>query len=225
MPSSPTWPEGPRNACVVIPVGSFEQHGPHLPLDTDTQIAAHLCAQATTGMDNVVVAPPLSITASGEHAGFSGTISIGTEAFATVIVELVRSCDWSTGVILVHGHGGNFEAVQRATAILNSEQRNIASWWPNIPGADAHAGHTETSLMLAINPNAVRADNLDVGNVQPMSEIQRDLQTRGVQAVSTNGILGDARSATAKHGSELLAELTNNLQAFILSAQQQWSHS
>jgi creatinine amidohydrolase len=210
---------------VVIPVGSFEQHGPHLPLDTDTQIAFHLCAQATTGMDDVVVASPLSITASGEHAGFPGTISIGTEAFATVIVELVRSCDWATGVILVHGHGGNFEAVQRATAVLNSEQRNIASWWPHIPGADAHAGNTETSLMLAINPNLVRIDKLDVGNVQPMSEIQHDLQTHGVQAVSANGILGDARNATTQHGLELLAELSANLRTFILSAQLQWSRA
>ena len=225
MHSSPTWPEVPRNACVVIPVGSFEQHGPHLPLDTDTQIASHLCAQATTVVDNVVVAPPLSITASGEHAGFPGTISIGTEAFAAVIVELVRSCDWATGVILVHGHGGNLAAVQRATAILNSEQRNIASWWPHIPGADAHAGHTETSLMLAINPNLVRIDKLDVGNVQPMSELQHELRTHGVKAVSANGILGDARSATTQHGIELLTELTNNLQAFILSAQQQWSRT
>jgi creatinine amidohydrolase len=210
---------------VVIPVGSFEQHGPHLPLDTDTQIASHLCAQATTEMDNVVVASPLSITASGEHAGFPGTISIGTEAFATVIVELVRSCDWATGVILVHGHGGNFEAVQRATAVLNSEQRNIASWWPHIPGADAHAGNTETSLMLAINPNLVRIDKIDVGNVQPMSELQHDLQTHGVQAVSANGILGDARNATTEHGLQLLAELSANLRTFILSAQLQWSRA
>jgi creatinine amidohydrolase len=109
--------------------------------------------------------------------------------------------------------------------MLNSEQRNIASWWPHIPEADAHAGHTETSLMLAINPNLVRVDKLDIGNVLPMSEIQRDLQTHGVQAVSTNGILGDARSATTQHGIELLAELTDNLHTFILSAQKQWSRA
>ena len=223
MPSSPTWPEVPRNACVVIPVGSFEQHGPHLPLDTDTQIAAHLCTTAAHGINSVVIAPPLSITASGEHAGFPGTMSIGTEALTTVIVELVRSCDWAMGVILVHGHGGNLAAVQRATALLHSEQRNIASWWPRIQGADAHAGHTETSLMLAIDPQLVRLDKVDIGNVQPMSELQHDLQTQGVKAVSENGILGNASTATAEHGEEMLTALTNDLRSFIHTTYEQWT--
>jgi creatinine amidohydrolase len=79
--------------------------------------------------------------------------------------------------------------------------------------------------MLAIDPNLVRVNKLDVGNVQPMSEIQHDLQTQGVKAVSTNGILGDARSATMQHGIELLAELSDNLYTFILSAQLQWSRA
>jgi len=223
MPSSPTWPEVPHNACVVIPVGSFEQHGPHLPLDTDTQIAAHLCTTAAHGINSVVIAPPLSITASGEHAGFPGTMSIGTEALTTVIVELVRSCDWAMGVLLVHGHGGNLAAVQRATTLLHSEQRNIASWWPRIQGSDAHAGHTETSLMLAINPQSVRLDKVDIGNVQPMSELQHELQTQGVKAVSENGILGNASTATAEHGEELLAALTNDLSSFIHTTYEQWN--
>jgi creatinine amidohydrolase len=208
---------------VVIPVGSYEQHGPHLPLDTDTQIAAHLCTTAAHGINSVVIAPPLSITASGEHAGFPGTMSIGTEALTTVIVELVRSCDWAMGVLLVHGHGGNLAAVQRATTLLHSEQRNIASWWPRIQGSDAHAGHTETSLMLAINPQSVRLDKVDIGNVQPMSELQHELQTQGVKAVSENGILGNASTATAEHGEELLAALTNDLSSFIHTTYEQWN--
>ena len=223
MPSSPTWPEISPHSCVIIPVGSFEQHGPHLPLDTDTQIASYLCATATQNIDNLVIAPAISISASGEHAGFPGTISLGIDVFTTVIVELVRSCDWAAGVILVHGHGGNLAAVQRATTFLHSEQRNIASWWPRLPGADAHAGHTETSLMLAINPHSVRIDELDIGNVQSMSEIQLLLQTQGVQAVSPNGILGDARNATAEHGDELLSELANDLRTFIHATHKQWS--
>lgn len=223
MSSSPTWPEISPHSCVIIPVGSFEQHGPHLPLDTDTQIASYLCATATQNIDNLVIAPAISISASGEHAGFPGTISLGTDVFTTVIVELVRSCDWAAGVILVHGHGGNLAAVQRATTFLHSEQRNIASWWPRLPGADAHAGHTETSLMLAINPHSVRIDELDIGNVQSMSEIQLLLQTQGVQAVSPNGILGDARNATAEHGDELLSELANDLRTFIHATHKQWS--
>jgi len=223
MPSSPTWPEIPRNACVVIPVGSCEQHGPHLPLDTDTQIATHLCTTAAHTADFVVIAPPLSITASGEHAGFPGTMSIGTEALSTVIVELVRSCDWAIGVILVHGHGGNLAAVQRATALLHSEQRNIASWWPRIQGSDAHAGHTETSLMLAINPQSFRTNKFDVGNMRPMSELQHELQKQGVKAVSENGILGDARTATAEHGKELLEALTKDLHSFIHTTYEQWT--
>ena len=223
MPSSPTWPEVPHNACVVIPVGSFEQHGPHLPLDTDTQIAAHLCTTAAHGINSVVIAPPLSITASGEHAGFPGTMSIGTEALTTVIVELVRSCAWAMGVILVHGHGGNLAAVQRATTMLHSEQRNIASWWPRIQGADAHAGNTETSLMLAINPQSVRLEKFGIGNVQPMSELQHDLQTQGVKAVSENGILGNASTATAEHGEEMLTALTNDLRSFIHTTYEQWT--
>jgi creatinine amidohydrolase len=150
-------------------------------------------------------------------------MSIGTEALSTVIVELVRSCDWAIGVILVHGHGGNLAAVQRATTLLNSEQRNIASWWPRIQGSDAHAGHTETSLMLAINPRSVRTEKLDVGNVRPMSDLQHELQTQGVKAVSENGILGDARTATAEHGEELLAALTNDLRSFIHTTYEQWT--
>jgi creatinine amidohydrolase len=185
----------------------------------------HLCTVATQDIDCVVIAPPLSITASGEHAGFPGTISIGTEALVTVIVELVRSCDWASGVILVHGHGGNLAAVQRATTLLHSEERNVANWWPHIQGADAHAGHTETSLMMAINPRLVRMDKLDIGNVQPMSEMQRDLQTRGVQAVSPNGILGNARTATAEHGGQLVAMLTEDLRAFIHATCQQWNNA
>src|SRR5271156_5548241 len=106
----PTWTEiasGGERGLLVVPVGSFEQHGPHLPLDTDTQIACAL-VDAVANLPFVVAVPPLAYGASGEHAGFPGTLSIGSEVLADVLVELVRSARGScAGVVLVCAHGGN----------------------------------------------------------------------------------------------------------------------
>src|SRR3954454_19076570 len=96
---------------LAVPVGSCEQHGPHLPLDTDTRIAVHLAEALGHGRPDVVVAPAGAVGASGEHAGFPGTLSIGTAALTTVLIELIRSADHFAGVVLVNGHGGNAEAV------------------------------------------------------------------------------------------------------------------
>src|ERR1700677_3211024 len=86
------WPEieeGPRR-LLVVPVGSLEQHGPHLPLDTDTRIAVAVARRACAGRAGVALAPAFAIGASGEHAGFPGTLSIGTEALMSSLIEMGR---------------------------------------------------------------------------------------------------------------------------------------
>ncbi|MEX0766883.1 MAG: creatininase family protein, partial [Microthrixaceae bacterium] len=83
--------EVPESSLLLVPLGSCEQHGPHLPLDTDLRIASWLCQQLAQSIPSVVIAPPIGIAASGEHQGFSGTLSIGTAVLEMVLTELVRS--------------------------------------------------------------------------------------------------------------------------------------
>jgi mycofactocin system creatininase family protein len=213
MPEGHTWTEVAAlagAALLVVPVGSYEQHGPHLPLDTDTRIAVALAA--SLARPGIVVAPPIAIGASGEHAGFPGTLSIGHEVLAAVLVEIVRSARGAfRGVVFVSGHGGNAGALARAIRISRAEGDSVLCWAPRVVGGDAHAGRTETALLLAIHPAAVRTAALEPGCPDELTTLIDRLRTDGVRAVSDNGVLGDPRQATAAEGERLLAALRHEL--------------
>src|SRR6202050_3049152 len=122
-------PRAGSGAILLLPVGATEQHGPHLPLTTDTDIALAVATGAAERMDRLVVAPPLAYGSSGEHQGFAGTLSIGSDATELVLVELGRSAtvDFQR-VVLVCAHGGNAVAVGRAVARLAAEGRAVTAW-------------------------------------------------------------------------------------------------
>lgn len=205
------WSEIQQGSTLLIPLGATEQHGPHLPFDTDARIATTLAerAAAATG---ATVAPVLPYGSSGEHAGFPGTLSIGAEALRHVVIELVRSARLTYGrIVLVNGHGGNHGVVTGAAEQMRSEGHDVVVWWPSVPGGDAHAGRTETSLMLAIAPETVRLERAEAGNVEPLADLMPTLRSDGVDAVSPNGVLGDPTDASAAEGDELLTELTGQL--------------
>jgi mycofactocin precursor peptide peptidase len=180
-------------------------------MGTDTIVAEAIAAGLAARRDDVLVGPSLTVTASGEHAGFPGTLSVGTDATATVLVELVRSADWSSGVVFVNGHGGNRDAIDRAMTMLDRDGRPALPWWPCIPNGDAHAGRTETSLLLALRPDLVRFDAAVAGETAPLAVIASRLRTAGVRAVSPNGVLGDPAGATAEEGRALLVRLVDDL--------------
>ena len=192
---------------LLLPLGSCEQHGPHLPLDTDTRIAAAIADAVAARTTGAVVAPPLAITSSGEHQGFPGTLSIGAAATEMVLIELGRSADWSAGLVLINGHGGNRAAVDAAVEALTYEGRHVLSWWPSGRGGDAHAGRTETSLMLSIAPRLVRMPAAAPGNTAPLRELLPVLQHEGIRSVSPTGVLGDPTGASAAEGATLLETL------------------
>ncbi|NKS89281.1 mycofactocin biosynthesis peptidyl-dipeptidase MftE [Rhodococcus hoagii] len=199
------WPDVPRDdLTVAVPVGSFEQHGPHLPLDTDTRIATAV-VRALTG---VAQAPAIAYGASGEHEGFAGTISIGTEALEALLVEYGRSaCRWARRVVFVNGHGGNGPALVKAVELLRYEGRDAAWLACAVPGADAHAGRTETSLLLHLSPADVTMGRAEPGNTAPIADLMPQLRSGGMLAATPNGILGDPTGATAEEGERLFADL------------------
>jgi mycofactocin system creatininase family protein len=196
---------------LVIPLGATEQHGPHLPCSTDTDVAVALADRLAARRDDVVVAPALAYGSSGEHAGFAGTLSLGGPVFEQAVVELVRSADAFAGVVLVSTHGGNRDALARAVATVTHEGRRVLAWSPSVPGGDAHAGRTETSLLLTLRPEQVHLDRAEAGDLRPLDALLPELRAGGVAAVVANGVLGDPSGASAEEGAALLDALADDL--------------
>jgi creatinine amidohydrolase len=210
-----SWPEVDATAAesvLVIPLGSTEQHGPHLPLSTDTDIAVALAERLASHRSDAIVAPPLAYGSAGEHAGFPGTLSIGRKALELVVVELVRSADDFAAVVLVSGHGGNAEPLERAVATLRAEGRRVMAWMPH-DYVDAHAGRSETSLLLELDRDKVQLEFAEPGPIEPLSDLIDLLRARGVRAVSPNGVLGDPSGATRDEGAALLDKMAAQLSA------------
>ena len=192
----------------MLPLGATEQHGAHLPTQTDTLLAT--ATADTLAAAGVLVLPALAYGASGEHQSFPGTVSTGTDALAQTLIELGRSVStWATRFVVVNGHGGNLDALRRAVPLLRHEGRD-AAWLPcrtSVDPADTHAGHAETSLMLHLHPDLVRMDRAAPGCTRPLAEILPALRDGGVAAVSPSGVLGDPTTATASDGRRLWDEL------------------
>jgi mycofactocin precursor peptide peptidase len=202
---------GDGDAVLVVPLGSTEQHGPHLPLGTDTEIAVALAERFAAAHCGALVAPALAYGSSGEHDGFPGTVSIGQEALELVLVELCRSATGTYGrVLLVSAHGGNAAPLERAARLLREERRDVLAFSPDWSG-DAHAGRVETSLMLALRPELVELEAAEPGNTAPVAELIGALREGGVRSVSPNGVLGDPTGASAEEGERLLAAATEKL--------------
>jgi len=195
-------------STLVIPLGSTEQHGPHLPLDTDTRIAVAVATRVVDSIGRAWLGPSIAIGASGEHQGFAGTLSVGTEVLASMLVEIVRTVGPEFDrITVINAHGGNLAALTRAHRTCEFEGRGLLVWSVRLADADLHAGRTETSLMLAIAPELVRFDHAEAGVQAPLDEILSTITREGLKGLTPNGVLGDPTGATAEEGRELLKRL------------------
>src|SRR5208282_2435184 len=121
------------------------------------------------------------------------------------VTELVRSArGWTRAVVLVTGHGGNADALAQVVRTARHEGDEVVVFAPRIAGGDAHAGRTETSLLLALAPQLVRHNEAVVGVTTPLRELDATLRAKGVRAVSPTGVLGDPTGASAEEGHRVL---------------------
>lgn len=217
--SNMAWPEADARAkegsVLLVPVGATEQHGPHLPLTTDTDIAVALCTRVASLESRALVASALAYGSSGEHQAFAGTLSIGGPATQQVLVELGRSASAHFHhLVFVSTHGGNRAVVDRATSQLQAEDRSALAWVPPWTG-DLHAGRTETSLMLAIAPERVDLTAAVAGDCRAAGVLLPILRRHGVRPVSASGVLGDPAGASAEEGRLLLETAAAALSALV----------
>lgn len=234
-----TWPdvaEAVRTGAttVVLPLGATEQHGPHLPLGTDTIRATALADRLAGQLPGMLVAPALPYGCSDEHSGFPGLISLDHETLARVVLDLARRLTgWGVRrLVLLTAHGGNGEALERALALLrrdlpelevltNGNLETIAPVLLEVARRDGisastlglHAGEGETSEMLHLRPDLVRLDKAAPDFTGAMEAILDELRKGGLRPVTEAGVLGDPTRAEAGRGARYLDATSDDLAA------------
>lgn len=227
LPTATTTDEQARGAGVaVLPVGSFEQHGPFLPLATDTIVACTLAREIATAYP-VRELPPVTISCSHEHAGWPGTVSISASTLYAVVRDIADSLRLSgiTNLVLVNGHGGNYvlgNIVQEASAggphmalfpgLEDWTAAQAAAGLQTPAYDDMHAGELETSILLHSHPELVKPGYESADRI---AGDRRHMLTLGLRPYTDSGIAGRPSLASAAKGEKLLASLIESFGGYL----------
>ncbi|MGW3493867.1 creatininase family protein [Streptomyces sp. NPDC001020] len=216
---------GPYRQVAVLPVGSFEQHGPYLPLATDTLVACAIAREVAAAYP-VHLLPPVTISCSHEHAAWPGTVSISSVTLHAVVRDIAASLRRSgvEALVLVNGHGGNYvlgNVVQESAdsgvrmalfpAPEDWEAARQRTGVRTSPLSDMHAGEIETSLLLHCHPEWVRPG---YETADFLADDRRHLLTLGMSAYTESGVIGRPSLASAEKGKRLLTALTDSFEAY-----------
>ncbi|MFJ7150717.1 creatininase family protein [Streptomyces sp. NPDC100445] len=216
---------GASPQVAVLPVGSFEQHGPFLPLATDTLVACAVAREIAAAYP-VHLLPPVTLSCSHEHAAWPGTVSVSAVTLHAVVTDIAASLRRSgvEALVVVNGHGGNYvlgNVVQEASArgermalFPAAEDWEAARERAGVVTSlltDMHAGEIETSILLHAHPEFVRPGH---ESADFTADDRRHLLTLGMSAYTESGVIGRPSLASAEKGKELLASLTESFGAY-----------
>jgi len=209
-----------KKQVAVIPIGSIEQHGPHLPVSTDTDIVTEVSKQIC-GKNGYVLLPTVSYGVSFEHAPFFN-LSLRKNTLENILIDLCISLleNKIKTVFIINGHHGNQNSIRNIDKKLRKITKNKLkvfpfSYWHYMGQDFDHAGFVETSLMLAISNNvkmnlAKKGLVTDKMTKQEIKKIGK-LANKSFPKATKNGIWGDPTKATKKDGQMILAEIVENL--------------
>jgi creatinine amidohydrolase len=228
---------------ILLPVGTTEQHGPHLPLGVDVLSASAVCEEAARRVpEHVLVMPPVWYAFNEHHMDFPGTIAVSAQHFIDYVTDIGLSLarHGFRKIVLVNGHGSNVPFLDIAARnVINQSEAvcALAPWWSLVPaevwqsvreapfpGGMSHACEGETSLMLAIRPDLVDMSKAvkDI-NLQPSEFIWNDLIRKAPvtfqdrwSRISRTGIIGDPTLATKEKGERLLEAAVSTLARFVM---------
>lgn len=233
------------DALVLLPVASTEQHGPHMATGVDTVLCGEACrrtAERIAKMRPVVVAPTVWMGLAEHHVALGGTFTLSLATWHAVLVDLCRSIAHAgfRHICIVNGHGGNMAALAALTTDLTRDLGlaiATTSYWslPHATGAFAailerqdgviHACEAETSMMLAVAKDCVRAERLaesagpEALTRAPMGSALGGpvARWRSFKEITANGVIGDPRAATAEKGERLLDAAADLLAAELVA--------
>jgi len=209
-----------KKQVAVIPVGSIEQHGPHLPVSTDSDIVTEV-AKKISEKYGYLLLPTINYGVSFEHAPFFN-LSVRESTLRAVLTDLcisLLSNDIKT-VFIINGHHGNLKPIKNLDVKLKKISKNKLkvfplSYWHFMEREFDHAGFVETSLMLAISKNvkmSLAKKGLTIKGMTKQEIVKiGKLANQSFPKATKNGIWGDPRKATKKDGKEILAEIIKNL--------------
>ncbi|MFZ0627952.1 MAG: creatininase family protein [Nitrososphaeraceae archaeon] len=203
---------------IIIPLGSMEQHGPHLPISTDTIIAEYLANQLTKKISSYVL-PGIPYGVSFEHRPFFN-ISISNDVLSELLSQVCISLGENgfNQIIILNGHRGNMGVLQYIPQIVerNNPKVNVfgINYWHLIEREFDHGGFVETSLMLAIEPKLVQMQMAKRGYLNKKrlnSTYTTFLSNTSSFKITRNGVLGDPRKATKEEGKKIISITMKNL--------------